>query len=340
MNAAVTGGTGFLGRFLLGALLQRGGEVRAMVRRREDAARLEETGVIPVYGDLTQPGGCEHLVKPDDVVFHAAARVDMTGSWREFAALTVEGTRRLLGAALPQGPRRFVYISSAAVYLRLRTTAPVSAESVAACPSSYNLYGRAKLAAEKLVQRLCTEAGCPWVILRLGFLYGPGNQALLRRLVPLLRSGRMFTVGNGRNRIATLHVEDAVAAIVAAGAHPAAVGHVYDVAHPEPVTQREFLDGTADALGLPRCRLRAPYRLAFCTAGLAELWGRLVGRTPPFTRAMVALLAAEQAIDASRIVRELDCAPRTRFADCVQPGVWAEDLDGRGSVQSRAKVEG
>jgi nucleoside-diphosphate-sugar epimerase len=332
VNAAVTGGTGFLGQFLLPALMRQGGRVRALVRRREDADLLKALGVVPIDGDLTQPGGCDRLVEPSDVVFHAAARVDMTGSWREFSTLTIEGTRRLLETALPQRPRRFVYISSAGVYARPRTLVPVSADRDAARPSPYNLYGRAKLAAELLVRRLCTEAGCPWVILRLGFLYGPGNQALFRRLAPLLRTGRLFIIGNGRNRIATLHVEDAVAAVLAAGIHPEAPGHVYDVASSELVTQQEFLDGSADALGLPRCRRHVPYRLAFLAAGLTELWTWISGRTPPFTRAMVALLAAEQVIDASRIVHELGCSPRIRFADSVQAGAWAEGLNGLDTI--------
>jgi nucleoside-diphosphate-sugar epimerase len=332
VTAAVTGGTGFFGGFLLERLVRQCSAVRALVRQPADEARIRALGAIPIQGDLTHAGECDRLVQPGDVVYHAAARVDMTGTWREFADLTITGTQRLLDAALPQPPSRFVYVSSAGVYVRPRHRGPVSADSVAAQPSRYNYYGRAKLAAEQLVQEQCARAGCPWVILRLGFLYGPGNRALFRRLAPLLQQGRLFIIGHGRNHIATLHVADAADAVVAAGTHPAAPGHVYDVAHSEPVTQQEFLDGTADALGLPRCRQRVPYAVAFVAAGAAECWSRISGRPPPFTRAMVALLAAEQAVDARRIVRELGCAPQARFAESVRAGAWAADLAGLNST--------
>lgn len=318
MTAAVTGATGFLGRALLRRLAADGVAVRALVRRAEDQDLVRSLGATPVPGHLDSPAGCAELVRPGDVVYHAAARVDLLGAWRDFVAGTIDTTRSLLAAALPRRPGRFVYISSAGVYLGRRRPGPVSADTVPARPARGNYYGRAKLAAEALVRAACAAAGCPWVIVRLGFLYGPGNRALHRRLTPLLQAGRACLVGRGDNRIATLHVDDAAAALAAAGTHPAAAGRVYDVASAEPVTQRAFLDGLADALGLPRCRRQVPYRAALAAAGLAELAGRLTGRTPPFTRAMVALMGADQVVDAGRIQDELGWRPRMRFADGIR----------------------
>lgn len=318
MNAALTGATGFVGRALLHRLVPQCGSVRALVRQTEQAETVYERGATPVRGDLTDPHGCAELVQPGDVVFHCAARVDLIGTWAEFVRTTIDGTRNLLATALPRQPARFVYVSSAGVYLGRAQTGPVAADRTRPDPYRFHFYGRAKLAAEQLVQQQCERAGCPWVIVRLGFLYGPGNRALVRHMVPMLKSRRLYVIGRGDNRIATLYIDDAVDALVLAGAHPAASGRIYDVASVERVTQQEYLDQSADALGLPRTRRKVPYVVARAAATLCEAWARFVHRPPAFTRAMVALLAADQVVDSSAIGRELGWEARTRFADGIQ----------------------
>lgn len=327
VNAAVTGGTGFLGRVLLRVLAPQADEIRALVRRGEDEAALRALGALPIRGDLTLPGACDELVRTNDVVFHAAARVDMTGPWSEFSRTTVTGTRRLLEAALPCRPSRFVYVSSAGVYLGARGHGAASADRTPPNPLPYNLYARAKLEGEDLVRGECERAGCPWTIVRLGFLYGPENRALLRHLVPLLERRRLFIIGSGRNRIATLYVDDAAHAVLLAGRHPAAENKVYDVASDEHVTQREYLEASADALGLPPPRRHVGRRVAYVAASLAELWARLRGGVPPFTRAMVVLMAADQVLDTSRIRDELGWRPEVAFEEGMRrTAAWHRQL--------------
>ena len=312
MNAAVTGGSGFLGGARVRALLERGDRVRVLVRREQAAAELRAWGAKPVMGDLTDPDGCDGLVAEGDVVFHAAARVDMSGRWAEFQRTTVDGTRHLLAAALPRRPRSFVYISSGGVYGSQSGQPSLCAERTAARPSSHNFYGRAKLAAEELVRAECERAGCRWTILRLGFLFGTRNQALLNHFVPLAKRNKLFIIGGGDNRIATLYIDDAVRATVLAGESPQAAGKIYDVASGEHVTQREFIDATTDALDLPRCRRQIGRRLALLGAWLIE---RMSKHEAHISRAMVALMSTDQVVDAGRIRAELGWRPEVSFAE-------------------------
>ena len=318
VSAALTGATGFLGGVLLGRLLADGQTVRVLVRREADARRLEALRAACVVGDLTDPGGCRGLVGRGDVVYHAAARVDMVGSWDDFHRTTVQGTRHLLDAALEQGPARFVYVSSAGVYPTEAPRGGFCADRTAADPPRCNLYGRAKLAAEQLVRRECERAGCPWTIVRLGFLYGPGNEALYHRLRPLLERGQLRVIGAGDNRIAACYIDDAAEAVRLAGMHPSAAGRVYDVANDESVTQRQFLDAMADVLELPRPTGRVPRWLATGGAVASELLARLPGVKPALTRAMVALMAADKVLDSGAIRRELDWRPEVDFAQGVR----------------------
>jgi nucleoside-diphosphate-sugar epimerase len=315
MNVVVTGASGFFGSALVRALLERGDAVRALVRRPEAAAELRAAGAETVLGDLTAPGGCDGLVSAGDVVIHTAARVDMSGRWKDFRRTTVEGTRNLLAAALPRGPRRFVYISSGAVYAPTVDPGGFCAERTPARPPRYNFYGRAKLVAESLVRAECERVDCPWTIVRLGFLYGAGNRALLQHLAPLARRNKLFIVGNGENRIATLYVDDAVRATLLAATHPQAAGKIYDVASAEPVTQREFLDATTWILGLPRTRRRISRGAAFVGAWLIEQWSHWANRQPHISRAAVALMSTDQFVDTSRIRREVGWRPEVSFAE-------------------------
>ncbi|MBI4578223.1 MAG: NAD(P)-dependent oxidoreductase [Planctomycetes bacterium] len=317
MNAAVTGGAGFLGQALLRLLAGRGGAVRALVRNPKDEPRVRERGAMPIPGDLTVPGACDRLAEPGSVVFHLAARVDMAGRWAEFQRHTIDGTRNLLASVLPRRPARVVYASSAGVYLHPRVRPPVSADRTPARPWRGNPYGRAKLAAEELVRTQCDRAGVSWTILRLGFLYGPGNRAILSHFVPLARAGKVQIIGRGDNRIASLYVDDAAEALVLAAAHPAADRQIYDVASDEHVTQTDYLNGTADAMGLRRPSRHAPARVAMIAAAVVEWLARLTGGSPPFTRSVVMLMGADQQVDCARITRDLGWRPKTRFADGV-----------------------
>jgi len=311
MNAAVTGGTGFLGQVLVRLMVREAESVRALVRRPADVERVRSLGAAPHLGDLTVAGGCDGLVRPGDEVFHAAARVDDRGRWSEFRETTVEGTRRLLDAALRQGPARFVYVSSGGVYLGGKA----AGGRPAVCPARYDLYSRAKLAAEAIVREQCDRAGCPWTILRLGVLYGPGSRSWARYFTALGQGGWLRLIGDGRNRIATLYVEDAARAVMLGGVHLRARGRIYDVASGEEVTQRDFVNGLAAAFGLPPVGRRVSRRVARLAACLAESVARLTGREPAIHRAMIDYVGIDQVLDTTTIRAELGWGPTVTFAE-------------------------
>jgi nucleoside-diphosphate-sugar epimerase len=257
--------------------------------------------------------------------------VDLKGGWTEFRKLTIEGTQRLLEAALPAGPARLVYVSSAGVYSPGVAGCRFCAERTPAEPAGYNLYGRAKLAAEDLIRTECQRAGCEWTIVRLGATYGPYKRSLLTHFRPMLERGRLWFVGRGDNAIAALYVDDAAEALVRAGAHPAAAGKIYDVAGDERITQREWFDATADALELPRPRRHVPRMVAYAAAAAAEAWARVRGTDPPFNRAMVVLVSTDQLLDSGRARAELGWRPRVSFAEGIRrTHAWYAGLRGEG----------
>ena len=335
MNVAVTGGSGFFGGALVRALIERGDNVRALARREEAAEMLSGWGATPYRGDLTEVGGLDDFVGEGDVVFHSAARVDMAGRWEKFQRTTIDGTKNLLAAALPKKPKRFVYVSSGGVYdMATEREAPIRADRTPARPPYYNYYGRAKLAAENLVRAECERAACEWTILRLGFLYGAGNQALFNHFVPLARAGRLYIIGCGDNRIATLYIDDAVRAAIAAGEHPAAIGKIYDVAGDEAVTQAEFVQSTCEALGLPPATKRTVRGAAMFVAWITDWLSNWADYESHISRAAVGLMSADQNVDSTPIRDDLEWRPEIDFVEGTRrTKEWSDGLLGLNEIQ-------
>ncbi len=320
MKVLVTGGTGFVGGHLIEQLRRRGDHVRALVRPGSDRGFVESLGADVAIGDLDDPDSLRAACEGCEVVYHAAARVEIVGSEDEFQRTTVGGTTRMVRAANEARVRRFVHISSCGVYhpRLLASAATVNELTETPEPPRWFTYGRAKYRAEKAVRREIAE-GRDWVIVRLGYLYGPRNQIMRTYLEPALRKNIMTIVGDGENEMALVDVVDAVRAVARAGVTPDAVGKILIAGPNERVTQQQYFDALARGFGLPPITKTVPYWLAFVAGWFCEYVGS-ADRRKLVSRATVALTGLPQRLDCSRTQQLLDWQPRVRFADGIR---WA-----------------
>jgi nucleoside-diphosphate-sugar epimerase len=192
----VTGATGFIGARLTRMILARGGTVTALARPSPRARALRELGVQVVPGDLTTGRGITEALRGADRVIHLAAALRArtpAGFW----AVNRDGVSRLVHALAAQHrPARLVMCSS-----------------LAAGPA-ISLYGASKRAGEQVVRQ---HAGrVPAVILRPGIVYGPGEEALLPALLPMIRLGVVVKAGYGPRRYGMVYVDDLCTALLAA----------------------------------------------------------------------------------------------------------------------------
>lgn len=241
MRALVTGGTGFLGRRLVRELLDRGLEVRCFVRPGSDvepvlaglpdqaAARLEF-----VRGSLQRADQCAAAVHGCDLVYHVAA--EMSGPTAVLFLGNVVGTRRLVEACAREPVRRFVLVSSLAVYGTggLRKHALVDEDCpVDAEPHRRDGYTYSKIAQEAVAWEAHRAGRLPLTVVRPGVIYGPGRDALSGRMG--IRLGRLF-VQMGRQRLPYTFVDNCARAVAAAGLAEAAAGRAYNVVDDDPPT--------------------------------------------------------------------------------------------------------
>jgi dihydroflavonol-4-reductase len=114
MRAFITGATGFVGANLARLLLERGYQVRALVRHESRLDNLQGLGIETVAGDLCDPS-LAALMQDCQVVFHVAAHYSLWQSDRaQLHHSNVLGTRNILAAAREAGVERTVYTSSVA----------------------------------------------------------------------------------------------------------------------------------------------------------------------------------------------------------------------------------
>ena len=341
MKVLVTGAAGFLGGHLVDMLIERGDDVRAMVRPSEDASRLRSLpGVEVVYGDVTNVDSLKRATEGVRRVYHTAARTGPWGPEDSYWQTNVQGLANLIHAAMDAGVQRLVHTSSITVYGHhlhgiVTEDDPYHAEN--------NPYSRTKIAGEKLIANLVKNDGAPVVIVRPGWIYGPRDSASFGRFVALVESGKGFLIGSGKNIVPIVYVRDAAQGIIKAGDAPdTAIGQAYTIANDQRVTQADYMNAIADCLGTARLSLHLPYMPLYLGARAAELAWSAAGRrnveSPPVTTYGITLLGGDQLFSIGKARSELGYKPEYDLARGVAEGVaWYLALK-QGAAQSETSA--
>ena len=113
MRALITGGGGFLGRYIVKQLLEKDIDVRILCRSTQDD--LVNQGVEVVQGDILHAGCVETASRDCDVVFHVAAKAGVWGREIDYFNANVVGTRNVFNACHVNGIKYLVHTSTPSV---------------------------------------------------------------------------------------------------------------------------------------------------------------------------------------------------------------------------------
>jgi UDP-glucose 4-epimerase len=280
---ALTGATGFIGRYLLSELPKRGYRLRVLLRRPSTVPLASASAVI---GDLARPMNMAEALAGAGAVIHTAGIAHAMSGIPEddYRLIGTEATIRLAQAAQRAGIRHFVFLSS------IRAQCGPVAEEVqteALTPRPVDAYGRAKLAAEEGLATIDID----WVALRLVLAYGPGVKGNMAELVRLARSRLPLPLGGLTARRSLLSLDNLVAAIDCVLMSPAPLRRPLIVADPEPSTLPEMVTALRRGLG------RRP-GLVTVPPGLLAAAARLAGREEMYQRLSGSLTADPAALRA------------------------------------------
>ena len=248
MHVLLTGATGYVGGYVLAALLRHGHTVRALVRDGGDGLAVHED--VDVHqGDITDPDSFGHAFHGVDAVVHLVGIIDEHPQRGvTFERIHVGGTRNVVEAARAGGVDRFVHMSANG-----------------ARPDGVSAYQTTKWEAEEVVR----GAGFGhWTIFRPSTLFGdPGedNPEFAKRLwETLVRPFPVLPVfGDGQYELQPVHVEACAEAFARAVDRDASNGVAYCVAGEERIPYREVLRRIARGGGVrPKPTVSVPVGLA------------------------------------------------------------------------------
>ena len=301
----ITGGTGYIGRHLVSRLLEQKADIRVFARRRSvEKVRAEE-----FVGDIADPVEVKNAIRSCDAVIHLAA---LRARWHrqisEFERVNVDGTRTVLEAAMQEGVKKFIHIS----------TAMVLGPSHGKCKDEsddgsllrfVSEYQRTKYLADRQAERY-EKMGLPLITLFPGTTYGPSRfrgESTVTDITLSFAGGHFVPcIGNGNMLRNLVYVESVVEGILLA----------LDKAKPrakyilggDNVSQIQLLDLVIELAGRDAAYRHVPLWTAKVAGWVFERIAPLTGKCP-FSRATVDWLSQEWMVSSEKAERELGYRP-------------------------------
>jgi nucleoside-diphosphate-sugar epimerase len=294
MTILVTGATSGLGRNAAAFLVQQGEKVRATGRNRAQGETLRAAGMEFAALDLASAGtaALQPLLQDVDTVWHCAALSSPWGAWRDFHAANVQATSHLVQAAVANGVRRFVHISTPSLYFDFTHRLDID-ESFR--PARYvNHYASTKAQAEDVIrQAAVAHPDTTFVMLRPRGIFGPHDRVLLPRMLRLLRErgGQLPLPRGGAAKLDLTYVGNVVHAMhLATTSTQVRSGDAFNITNSQPGSLREVLDALLARLGIAYRIKNVPYPVLDLAARAMQGWASVSGREPLLTRYSVGAL--------------------------------------------------
>jgi uncharacterized protein YbjT (DUF2867 family) len=303
--ATIFGGSGFLGRHIVRALVHQGWRIRVAVRRPDLAAFLQPIGGVgqiqPVQANLRFPESVAAAVEGASAVVNATGVTAERGA-QTFNAVHVEGARALAKAALAARVSTYVHISG-----------------IGADPNSASPY----IASKGLGERATRESFPEAIILRPSVVFGPEDDFFNRFGALACHLPILPLLGGGKTRLQPVYVGDVGQAAAAALSGLAKSGVTYELGGPRTMTLREAAELTLREIDRRRVLIGLPLGssrwLAASTQFASKATFGLLPRLLTTTRDQVDLLASDNVVSAEaeaegRILSALNVVPQAAEA--------------------------
>ena len=308
----VIGANGYLGSHVTRQLVERGDDVRVMVRDGANTIGIDDLTVTRFVGDIWNADVLREAMTGCEVVYYCV--VDTRGWLRDPAPLfrtNVEGTRNVLDVAVEPGVaqtlRKFVFTSSYVTVGRKRGR--VATESDVIVDRGLTPYVRSRVQAENLVMEYARERGLPAVALCVSTTYGAGDWGRTPHgaIIAGAAFGKLPFVMGGIE-LEAVGIDDAARALVLA-ADNGRVGERYLISE-RMISNAEVVRIAAEAAGVPAPTKTMPLAMSYALAALGSAKARLKGTDERLSLDSVRLMRAEAPVDCSKAKRELGWHPR------------------------------
>jgi nucleoside-diphosphate-sugar epimerase len=307
MKIMLTGGTGFIGRYVLQFLIGDGYEVNAMVRDPSKLNLKSYPAIKIIEGDLNNLQAVENSVSGCDVVIHLAALVRTKAeNPEEFMNTNFKGTKNLLIASKRNSVKKVVFASSLSAHSIIPR--PLINEECLARPEKYfSEYAKSKGMAEDLVVNY-GEEGLSYVILYPQRMFGIGPltdaNGATKALQLYLKNKLPFLIDSGNQLASWSYVEDVAKGIISATSK--------DV-----INRKYILGGVNETLsnvykmadkisGKAHLKIYLKNKMALSLASVIERTAKLLGKNPLITREWLNYILESQKVSSGKAIKELN----------------------------------
>ena len=292
----VTGGSGYIGSYIVWELVKAGEQVRVMVHNTERAKQEGRLAGLPVewvQGDVTRPETLAAAMQGASAVIHTVAIAIEKGG-RTYEEINFTGTVNVVDAAKAAGVQRFLNMCQ------------LGADS--SLPYRF-------LASKGKAQEYVAQSGLDWTAFRPSSVWGPEDEFAnsFARLIPL--TPVIFPIiGDENARFESVYVGDVAATVVKTLHDPTTRHQEYELGGPEILTLEEIERRTLRALGKKRKLIHMPMGLIrLAVTGMETLLP-----SPPVTRSLLELLAVPNVATNNQLRRFVD-QPRPFTVENIAP---------------------
>ena len=319
MRVLVTGGTGFVGTYVVNRLLLRGNAVAVLARQPEKTRNRYSRPVETAVGDVLDPASLARAAAGRDAVVHLVGIIHEKGP-QTFDRMHREAAENAVAAARGAGARRFLHMSA-----------------MGASEDSPSQYGRTKAAGEKAVR----ASGLDWTIFRPSIIFGPGD-GFVSLLAPIVKRNPGFipVIGPGTTKFQPVSIHDVARVFAEALERPETIGRAFEVGGPEVLTLDDVYREIAAAVGKAgKPLVHFPIWYGRLLASLFEwLARRGILDAPPLTRDQLRSLSRDNAADVSATIAVFGDAWR-HFGPGLQEYLSRGQHDPRSGIGGEVNLE-
>lgn len=327
MKVLITGATGFIGGHVVDACLNKGWQVNAFALPGDPGiAVLKEKGTGVFTGDIRDFEAVNIAAIGIDIVFHTAAFVSDWGSKEMFWDVTVKGTENVCKAALQNGVKRLVKISTCDVFGLREDKILVETDPLLPWGEPYP---DTKLAAEDVAWDYYKKEGLSVTMVYPLWVYGPGDKTFVPLLADALLKNEMVFFRK-HAIVWPSYVENVVDLLMTIAEHPNAVGNGYLVHDGEYTTLEAFCAEIMKKYNKELKIRYIPYKLAMFLAIIMEFLWKLAGakKRPLLTTYTVKNLGSRLRFSIEKAKNDLDWTPKIKFNEGMKITMdWLKTLD-------------
>jgi nucleoside-diphosphate-sugar epimerase len=268
-----------------------------------------------IRADISEAGVLEGATKNVDEIYHLAAATSGTADY--YQRVTVGASERLFNAVSGNGGARVVFVSSAGVYDGgcLTSGTVIDEDSrLERVPAARGLYARTKLESELYAHQYLNHSTIKLTIVRPGLVYGPRSRNVLNGAALSVRGKLLITTGTPEKLLPLIYVGDLADILISIASSDAAIGRIYNVAHPRMPTTEQFVETYREISGDHRPTINIPISRLLPIFRLLDKLSDSIGRKSNYSYAG-ARLASCPIFSANKIRRELGLEPKIGFRE-------------------------